>query len=165
MNATLIHAETEAPVTISYLASCVTAQQDTVRGQQCQHVIGRLRVYIRNATDLPRQADGEVPSSYVNVYAYALNDSSVSWATYATRSTLSPQWNYNKLWTLVLESSSESMIGMGVMLLHSPSGHPIQHNTVKGTNGERGTCRGGFRGGGFRGLQPPPPPQMVRVTV
>ena len=75
----------------SFLCDCPAGYS----GHQCQHAKGRLRVYIRNATDLPRQADGELPSSYVAVYAYALNDSRVSQATHATRSTLSPRWNYN----------------------------------------------------------------------
>ena len=62
-------------------------------GPQCQHAKGRLRLYARNATDLPRRADGEFVSPYVRVYAYTLNNTRVSQATYAARRILSPQWN------------------------------------------------------------------------
>ena len=64
-------------------------------GPQCQHAKGRLRVFVRNATDLPRRADGGFVSPYVNVIAYNLmpNNSRVSRTTHAARRIISPQWN------------------------------------------------------------------------
>ena len=64
-------------------------------GPQCKHAKGRLRVFVRNATDLPRRADGSFVSPYVNVIVYRHSNSRVSRATYAANRILSPQWNYN----------------------------------------------------------------------
>ena len=63
-------------------------------GSQCQFAKGRLRIFIRNATDLPRRADGGFVSPYVSVIAYRHNNSRVSRTTYAAKQILSPQWNF-----------------------------------------------------------------------
>ena len=56
---------------------------------------GRLRLFIRNATDLPRRADGSFVSPYVNVIAYRNNNlkSRVSRITNIANRVASPQWN------------------------------------------------------------------------
>ena len=76
----------------SYSCDCPTGYT----GPQCEHIKGRLRVFIRNATDLPRRADGGFASPYVSVDAYRYTHNSwtrVSLGTYAARRILSPQWN------------------------------------------------------------------------
>lgn len=110
-------------LTSSYICYCTFGYS----GPQCQHAKGRLRVFIRNATDLPKRVNGQFPSSFAYVVAYTLNNSHVSWATYAARSIRSPQYNYEMdlgvgEWFCIC--MSESMIGMEVMLLHSPSRLP-----------------------------------------
>ena len=70
MNATPTHAEIMASATISYPASHACDCVVGYTGPQCQYAKGRLRVFIRNATDLPRRADGSFVSPYVNVIAY-----------------------------------------------------------------------------------------------
>ena len=64
-------------------------------GPQCRHANGRLRVFIRNAADLPRRADGSFVSPYVNVIAYRNNNlnSRVSRITNLANRVASPQWN------------------------------------------------------------------------
>ena len=73
-------------LTSSYVCDCPSGYS----GPQCQHAEGRLRVYIRSATDLPRR----VQSAYVYVVAYMLNDKYTSRTTYAAVRSQSPQWNY-----------------------------------------------------------------------
>ena len=74
----------------SFLCDCPAEYS----GPQCQYAKGRLRVFIRNATNLPKRADDGFASSYVGVHAYTLNSSQISRATYAASQILSPQWNY-----------------------------------------------------------------------
>ena len=76
----------------SYLCDCPSGYG----GRQCEHIKGRLRVFIRNATDLPRRADGGFVSPYVNMVAYRFmpNNSRVGRTTYAARRILCPQWNH-----------------------------------------------------------------------
>ena len=74
----------------SFLCDCPAEYS----GLQCQYAKGRLRIFIRNATNLPKRADGGFASSSVGVHAYMLNSSQTSRATYAAGQILSPQWNY-----------------------------------------------------------------------
>ena len=64
-------------------------------GPRCQYGNNnnRLRVFIRNATNLPNRTDGGFVSPYVNVIAFTRN-SRVSRTTYAARRVPSPQWNF-----------------------------------------------------------------------
>ena len=63
-------------------------------GPQCQYAKGRLRAFIRNATDLPTRADGGFVSPYVNMIAYMHNNSRVSRTTFAAKRVQSPHWNH-----------------------------------------------------------------------
>ena len=74
----------------NYVCDCTSGYS----GPQCQHVTGRLRVFVRNAVDLPRRVDNQLPSPYVYVIAYRLDDSYQYQSTYAPRGIQNPQWNY-----------------------------------------------------------------------
>ena len=63
-------------------------------GSCCQYLNGRLRVFIRNATNLPRRTDGGFVSSYVSVQAHKRNSGLVYRATYVSRRVESPRWNF-----------------------------------------------------------------------
>jgi hypothetical protein len=83
MNANLIHAKTMAPAVISHPAMFATAHLDTVDLSASTLKADFVFLYEMALICRARRVDNQLPSPYVYVVAYRLDDSYASRATYA----------------------------------------------------------------------------------